>query len=424
MFVPAQPADNSYLPVNMAMITTRNLEFLVLFLFIYLAITIKKINSFKLYFAILTLGILGATDKYFLMLALGASVLEIAYRMLYVKVKPDIKVFYPLISSLGGYVFATLLLAAISKLHITGIPDSAHASPFALTTSVWQMIEAFAGAIQGIIVNFGAGFFGKVASTALLPYAINGTILLICCYAIWKLFFNKKSVQGKNNLRDTRWRFVLWLVLVSIASILLFTASNHEFLKDARYLTSILFAGIGALAYLLQVSSFKNKSLKLLIPIILLALVTPILFIFARANFTQSVNANYSGIGERTDKASNILTKEDADLLVSDYWFSAPTKLKLNKSITIVPMSTDSCDTPNTFLTSKNWIDTSGDVDRSAYYILRDAALDAQTYNHGCTMEYLNQKYGPPEKEYVIRGTTQQPIDIIRIYPYDIRTKF
>lgn len=422
LFIPAQPMHNTYLPVNMAMLTTRNLEFIVFFIFIYLVINTKKINSSYFYLSILTLGILGASDKYFLMLALLGAVGVIVYQTIFIKNAFGIKNFIPIFSAVISYILATTILATLNLLDITNIPNSSDSSPFALASSAWQMLEAFTGAIQAILVNFGTGFFGRPVSISLLPYMINGVLFLLSGYAIWRLFLNRSDAAKYS--QDTNWQFTLWLVMTSFAAIILFTASNHEYLKDARYLTGVLFAGMGAVAYLLSTLDSRKSHRALIIGAVILLLMIPLSFIFARTNFTQAIHANQQDIGTRTDQASSILAQEDADLFVSDYWFSAPTKLKLSDNITIIPMSTDACDTPNTFLISNNWLRPSSEVDRSAYYILRDASPDANTYNHGCTMEYIDQKYGKPEKEFVIRGTKEQPIDIIRIYPYDVRQKF
>ena len=422
LLVPAQPFNASLLPVNMGMITTRNLEFLVLFLYIYLIVKSVKINSLPFYLSILTLGLLGATDKFFLMLVLVGAVYYILYKIVFLKNKINFTLFIPLLSAIVASVFATGLLLLIHKLEITNIPSATNAAPFALVSSVWQMTEALAGAIQGIIVNYGAGFFNRSAKLSLAPYLINGMLLIAAAYAIYKLFFVK--VVARKYQQESRWNFILWLVLTLFAAITVFIASNHGYVYDGRYLTGSLFAGIAAIAYLISAYSFKKKRILLISASVILMFTLPLTLYVARANYIQSINDNHKELGQRTEQASNIVVREDADILVGDYWFVTPTKLKTAKQVTVVPMTTEACDQPNYFLTSTKWYQPSGNVDKSAYYILRDAGENSETFNHGCTLEFLNQKYGKPEKEFVIRGTKEKPIDIIRIYPYDVRTKF
>jgi hypothetical protein len=284
------------------------------------------------------------------------------------------------------------------------------------------MTEAFAGAIQGVVVNYGAGFFNRAAQLTLAPYAVNGSLLLLAIYAVYRLIFVKSVAEKQHG--NQSWNFILWLVLTFFAAVAVFIVSSHGYVYDGRYLTGALFAGLAAIAYLLHIVNFKQKRIILVISSTLLILIIPFTLYVARANYAIAIADNHKELGVRTDQAANIIVSENADILVGDYWFVTPTKLKTSKDITIVPMSTEVCDQPNYFLTSKEWYEPTNNINKSAYYILRDAGDNAQTFNHGCTLEFLQQKYGEPEKEFIIRGTKEMPIDIIHIYPYDIRTRF
>ena len=423
MLTPAQPADGLLLPLNMAMITTRNIEFLMLFGFIYLVLTAKGIISWRFISSIATLTLLGATDKYYLMIALVAAALYIIFNYSPLnksKQKQKLPTFLPLIAGVFSYGFANILLASINKLNITNIPGSTTTAPFSLVGSAWQMLEAIAGGIQGMAANFGADIFGKSLGSGLAPYLLNGLILIAAIYCAYLLISSRtaKSLQS-----TTHYKFTLWLIFTFVGSFIIFIASDHSYLVDGRYLTPVVFAGLASIALVLSVAKIKNKNTILIVTSTILLLAMPVYAHVTRKNYAQSINAMHSAIGERTQSAADIITQHDVEVFAGDYWFASPVRLKTNNAFTPVLMSTDTCDAPNTFLTSKSWYKPDDSVEVSAHYILKDADGSKDTYNHGCTMEYLDEKYGEPEVEYIIRGTFEDPIDIIRIYPYDIREK-
>lgn len=421
--VPIQPYNGTLLPVGMGMLTTRNIEFLFYFGFIYFALKATRINSLNFYIATAFLTILGITDKFFLMISLIASVLFMAFTFYRsrdaTKLKGD---FLPLVSAAISYVLANIVIVAINRLGITGIPGETNLAPFAIVGSIRQMFEALSGAVQGMLSNFGANIFGQSVGVGLLPYLVN---LLIFCAAAVSVYLVFKIAQKstQKQYQDIRLRYTFWLILSLVGSVIIFIASEHGYLYDARYLTLALFAGIAALAYLLGRANANRIRVPLIIASVLMIAVLPITALKSRDAANAALAGTQSAIGDRIDLAADIIKKHDVDLFVGDYWFSTPVKLATGNSVIGAPMSTDTCDTPNHFLTSNKWYKPSDTVKKSAHYILRDA--DADTFNHGCTMEYLDEQYGKPDAEYIIRSDdNNKPIDIIRIYSYDIREKF
>ena len=423
MMVPAQPIDGTLLPLNMAMITTRNIEFLFLFAFIYLILKAKKILSWQFITSVIVLGLLGATDKYYLMIELVAAALYIGFHFSPLNKNKggyQLSVFLPLIAGAISYLFANALLLAIDSFGITNIPNSTKTAPFALIGSVWQMFEATAGAIQGMLANFGANIFGKNLGLSILPNSLNGLLFIAACYCAYLLLSKRVS---KNLQQTTTYKYVLWLILIFIGSFVIFIASDHSYLVDGRYLTTTVFAGLASVALVLGVSKFKSKNNILILMTVVALLIMPIYALVARQNYARSFSTTYAEIGERIESAAEIAKQHDVAVFAGDYWFVSPVRLKAENSFEPVLMSTDVCDETNSFLTSTSWHQPDENVKTSALYILKDADETNNTYNHGCTIDYLNNKYGEPEFEYIIRGTFEDPIDIIRIYPYDIREK-
>lgn len=73
LLVPAQPYAGALLPVNLAMLTTRNVEYVVFVIALYILFKQTAIRSWSFLFAVVLLILLAASDKLFLTLTLGGS---------------------------------------------------------------------------------------------------------------------------------------------------------------------------------------------------------------------------------------------------------------------------------------------------------------------------------------------------------------
>lgn len=420
LLVPPQPSPGALLPLNMAMTTTRNIEFLFLFGFIYLILKAKKILSWEFVLATSIMIALGASDKYYLMIGLLAAIMYIAFSWRDArKTKVQEKLAYlPLASFITSYILANFLLVIINKFGITTIDSATNAAPFAIVSSVWSLFEAIAGGLQGVIANYGADIFGKNLNISLLPYIFNGIILCLSILAVYALISRKVRVKSLAS-----YQFTIWLILTFIGSFIIFIAAEHDYLSDGRYLTGAIFAGIASFALVLDNIKWKDRYLFIAISCGVIILLSPLYILAARTSYAKSFDDTQRLIGNRLDMAADILTKNNVDIFVGDYWFTTPVRLKTSNRVATAPMATEFCDRPNYFLTSRAWYRPSSSTITSALYILRDGERDANTFNHGCSMESLNNRYGAPSKEFVIREENGKPIDIIRLYPYDIREK-
>lgn len=420
LLVPPQPLPGALLPLNMAMVTTRNIEFLFLFGFIYLILKSKKIASVQFIAATAIITLLGASDRYYLMIVLLAAAMYAVYTGVATRSPRSWKKvnFLPLIAGVVGYITSSLVLKAINMFGITTIDSASKASPFSIVASVWDVFEATAGAIQGVIANYGANIFGKDLGISLLPYLLNGLFLCACAVAVYILMRKKPSSR-----KSISYLFTLWLILTFIGSLIIFVASNHTYLTDGRYLTGSLFAGVAALAFVLKDTKLKGKYTYIMAINCTIILLIPVYLLAARSLYASSFSSTQNLIKNRVDATAKILTDNNVDVFVGDYWFTPPVRLKTDNKVLIAPMTTDYCDSPNYFLTSNAWYRPNPSVKVSALYVLKDGTENTNTFNHGCTMQHLNEKYGEPSKEFVIRKDNEGPVDIIRIYNYDIREK-
>ncbi len=430
LMIPPQPIDGALLPLNMAMITTRNVEFLLLFAFIFFAVRSKKIISASFLFATLSLTLLGVSDKLFLMTGIVSGVLYAAYlvspygKVIRVKSDRAATPYLPLISAVLSYILATVALLAITKIGITHIPDATNTAPAALVGSMWQFFEAVAGALQATIANFGAGFFGKSLGATVGLLIINGVFLILAAYSLYTLFFKRELSHDPKMANNTSMKFTFWLLLTYVSSFLIFVVSDHQYVVDGRYLTVALFAGIAGIALILKVAPIRYKSTLLIATWLCLVALTPAYLLSARNSFSAATDATQTNIGNSSDKIARILKDGNVQVFAAEYWLASPVRLKTGNTVTPVLMSEHACNTPNTFLTSREWYAPSDEVRSSALSIRRDPDTNPITFNNGCSPEYLNTHFGEQYTEHVLLSDDAGlPLDIIRIYPYDIREK-
>ena len=420
LLTPIQPILGVLLPVNMAMITTRNVEFLPFFVLLYFLSTTQKLTSLLGLYSVIILILLGASDKIFLYLILLSAIsLLLIERYFYRKKQLN---FTPLLISVISFVCAPLLLSIINALKITGIPTTTSLSPYAFVSSIKMLFAGIAGAIQGTFINFGINIFGKpLTPTIMLVNGINLGLLLFSFIAIFKfckILFNEKSSK---EFHSVRFKFITWLVLCATTSVLIFIISDHDYLVDARYIIFVLFAGIITLAYMIEKYKLLSST-TLVIIYIFIILIIPLSTYKFKLEANTSLIATKNNFGNNQLEASKILLDSGVKVLVGDYWFSSPIRNITDNRVTVVQMSINTCDVPNSYLTSTAWRIPSENVEKSALYVMRDSP-GAQTFNHGCTLQQLKQKYGVNPVTKILEGTENNPSSFIWIYNYDIRTK-
>lgn len=421
LLVPSQPSDAVLLVVNMAMITTRNIEFLVFFAIIYLFLKGRGFKSYSFLLASVLIILLEASDNYFLMLFGLATLLDLLYTLWKTRQKISIKQLQPLVLAFIGSIGSAILLFGLNATHLGIIDKASSVSPYSIVNSVSSTLPAIAGAIQGTLVNFGADIFGKPVNLHLLPYLFNGLLLIVGIVSVRYVYFKLPEISEDSPLLMRR-QFGYWLVLSTIAAYIMYVISQHDFQFDSRYLTITLFTGVTAMVLAIQEISVAIRR-KLLTFIAVGILVTlPLTFITARSRLNETISANYMILGNRTSRVADILRSDKITILAGDYWFVGAVKAKY-PGLSIVPMSTNTCDLPNTFLTSGAWYKPVGTANRSAYYLLRDGD-NGTTYNNGCSLDYLKQQYGNPVQQIIVSGTPQNPTDILQIYAYDLRVAF
>lgn len=427
--VPPQPLPGKLLPVNAAMITTRNLEYIVFIVLMAMLVLLSKRArpDYRLALgAFLGLVILGASDKLFVVLPVCvAGVALFAALILGRNIRYTLRFLTPLAVSFLAWLSYGILIRIINATGFTTITDESKA-PFPFVSNLPEFFTGTKYLIRSVGINFGAVPPAGIERLSLqgLPFLINGLLLLVSTAATVFVLY-KWAVTNVKKKHEFWLSLSAWLSVASAGTMALFVATTHEYQSDARYVSLYFFSAVLCLTYMLRYLYAEKKISegKILTGSIILLAILPFTLLVSRHQFNLHMTATESTIGASINKASAALTEQNVDLLVGDFWFSTATRLKSNNSFEFLPMSTGGCETPNEVLNSEHWEEPEKEVDKSAVYILSDGNPQTKTYNHGCSLSYLNKLYGKYESQIVLRGSASKPIEVIRIYNYDVRTK-
>ena len=187
LLVPAQPYAGALLPVNMAMLATRNLEYVLYIAGLVLFLRAKSIKTSRFWIAVALMSVLIASDKLFLTIGIGAACLALfSYALAR---RWDLAGFSVnwLFGELAAGVGALFILWLVNAGQVTHIAGSSSAGPYGFVHSPHGMIIGAAYAFLGFLTNLGANpafdirtfreiphqVMTHLESFGLLPFAIN-----------------------------------------------------------------------------------------------------------------------------------------------------------------------------------------------------------------------------------------------------------
>lgn len=404
IMVPAQPYPGGLLPTNMAMITTRNIEYLIFITIVWLFCKANNYKSYYFWLAILLSGILIASDFLFApFLLCGTLFALIFYRL-------KLSYFIIFVGTILGFILAKVIILVIKNLHLTNIVGAN--SPYNLITNFHDFALASIYAFLNILMNFGALPSGDTRLLKNVPvelsnnlgslggyaYIINLLIFIICFLSL--VFILKYQVKSKNK-PDVVSKVTIVLFGSSIVAVASFVLTKHYYPVDGRYLAVVLFCGFVGLAAATRKYDLKIKHAK----IILIALVFSNLF-----GIYHLLNNVYPKQIQETAKYNNLnrfiadsLKSSETHVIIGDYWRVMSIKQQSSKQLQVQAMS--NCNEPYSMLTSKNW-QSDLTKTRSAVLISNEQGL---TPYKSCTADEAIKKYGKPRLNLIVNGTYDKP---------------
>jgi LmbE family N-acetylglucosaminyl deacetylase len=422
---PAQPYAGALLPVNLAMIATRNLEYLVYILALYFIIRARRIRSRNVLLGSALLCVLIASDKLFLSLTLGASLLTFIMYALRQKWQPVILMARWFAASIGALVGALVLLGLLSALKVTHIAGRGN-GPYGFIDSVGQAAHAVLFAFTGFLSNFGANPAFGTASVRDIPHQSLGHIfsfmgpalivnLLIALGGavlglyLLKTSFMNKTAKNKKLGQGPAYTLSLLLLWTTVVAFGAFLVTNHYYAVDARYLTIGFFAIFISFATYTRSRRWQPQFLVAIGGVILLTLcisVTSVLSGYQKERQATAIITNRNAL------IAEAIASHPVNVLVGDYWRVVPIKQTSRSTITIMPLS--NCTTVRDSLSSRNW---QPDLNKTSFaYVL---SLDKGLTDYpACKAADILSTYGKPNASVVITGTTSNPEELLLFYDH------
>jgi len=422
--IPAQPYAGALLPVNMAMIATRNLEYIAYIGAMWLCVSAVRPRSWKFISGIALLAVLIASDKLFLTIGVGSAVIAfMVYRLL-----KKVQVVYVAMRWFGATVSASVI--ALILLWILNMAGVAHFTNQVDAGGSYGIVHGLHGvalagfyALVGLFTNFGANPAYDVTETSQMThqafmhvaswsgFALTANVLLfgIAIYMVVRFTKDSFTMPDTEFVRKDRFSVAMLLLASGVSALAAFMLTDHYYAVDARYLAIIFFAVcIAAVVYMAR-RQYRARTLLLAGGVLCIA-VTSGLFTSLQS-YRESSNALQT-INDRNALVAQALSHHPVTALVGDYWRVVPTKLAADNQLNILPLA--ACGQVRDSLTSDAW---RFDVRKHAFAYLLSFDQNPTGYKN-CTLDQVIQAYGRPNSSTIIAGNLANPQELLLFYDH------
>lgn len=422
LLVPGQPYAGGLLPVNMAMLATRNIEYVLYIAALMLFSRARRLRSLAMAAAIALLALLIASDKIFLSFSGGGALLALVvysvrnqWRLVSLAVRW-------LLGSLAATVLAFVSLLLLSVFHTAHI--SGQSNPYAIVSTASNAGLAITYGLLGILTNFGANPAFDATWVRAVPhqagarlltpagpaYLVNFAVLIAGAAYAWRVIrpgLSNKTVAAASLDGPVRLSvMLLWSGLVALVS---FLATTHYYAVDARYLTIVFFAVFVAIATAGRKKSWRPEQTGIA-GIVLTAAV--ILAAYGSVSTYGDQKAALADMNGRNQAVAQILQQHHVDTLVGDYWRVLPARQAGGGHFAVTPLA--ACTQPRDVLSTQAW---QPDLRRHSFaYLL---SLDKSLTDYpACTIGQVVAAYGQPNASVVVAGNLASPKEILLFYDH------
>jgi LmbE family N-acetylglucosaminyl deacetylase len=433
LLVPTVPYPGALLPTNMAMLTTRNVEYVLYLGLLVLCIRAKRLRSWSLGLASVGFATLFASDRLFASLSVGgALIMLVVYGVAGRQILKHVALRWSAASIAGGAIMVGGL-AAMKHTAVTGLVNQSNTSPFLLAHSLHDVALGAIYSVLGIFTNFGANpghnvltlrevpgaFRAELISASLPAYLVNITLLGIGVYAAFhvsRLSFthvstSKRSKKAPVEVAGTGLSLAVMLLTSSITGILAYALTSHYYVVDSRYLTITMITLFVCLAVYSRSRAWRSLVVMAGGMVLVLSCICGVYF---------AIHAYQTDRGAlQRDQTRNMLVAQalqshKSSVLLGNYWRVLPIRLDSKHPQVVLPFT--NCTTPRTDLASTAWqlnLHT-----HSFAYLL---TLDTKTTDFpACTLKQVTAAYGQPNATTVLVGTTDQPQEVLLFYDHGI----
>ncbi len=422
LMVPIEPYAGSLLPVSMGMMATRNIEYIVLIVALWLIVRAASLRRTSLYIGLILLLLLFASDRLFVNIVIAGAVLLALYgwirkRDLYRHMGVRV-----LVVSIVAMVFAKLLLLGINAAGITHIVDDARLAPFNLTSTPAGFLRAVFFVIMGALTNLGVNpLFDIVQPNLMLTTLKNrvmsaeflAAVLNIGIYALagWTLWKSPRHEAIQQKLDKDPYRIVAVLLgCITLSSFAAFVIADHYYPVDARYITILFFAVFSLLAVGLKPVQDKRRIWLVLSGLAIVSILCGLMFLYSQQIAYRAGNAVVRN--QRNNFVLEAMREAKIDTIFGNYW--RVSVIRHQSKNTINAMATDNCLDPRLVLNSGAW---QRDLSKTSFgYLL---ILDNNEPGAvRCSYEQIVAKFGKPNYSVVIDGSNELPKEMLLIFEH------
>ena len=428
LLIPAEPYAGGILPVNMAMLTTRNLEYIVYIASLVLLLRSPKLKSWSFWVATVSMGVLFASDKLFLAFSIGGALLALIIYARYQRWNYVSSSINWLILGVIAAAIGSGILIAINASAITHTSSQSTVSPYGLSSSAHGVVLGSIYAVLGLLTNFGANPAYDAKLVKSIPhellshfmgaadpaYIVNLGVLVVGLIVTFRLirtsFIQRSDPNAKISKAAT---LVMMLSATTIIAFFSFILTNHYYVVDARYLAVSLFAVFIAMATYARTNRHWRPEQFAWIGMVLLISIA-----FGMVAAERGYKADMGALNDQNNRNSQIvevLAQHPVSTLVGDYWRVLPIKLASNNTLNVTPLA--NCTQLQKVLTSNAW---QPDLNRTnfAYLLTFDGSL---TNYPNCTIQQVVSAYGRPNGSTLIEGNFSHPKELLLFYDQGIR---
>lgn len=397
VMVPTFVQGRTSTPLNMSLLTGRNLEYVVYVVALALLVRARSWKTWQWAAACTLLCVLFAGDQLFTTLGMASA------GLLYAANRWGARMPGARSCLQGATVAAALSLLVLPALKALGIGFAGGGSgPEGLINRWYNVWPALGYTGKALLLN--GGVSGGMGGWSWLAAAVNGLVVVILAVAIYALL---RRGNSSPKAADRPTQLSLLLLGSAATATILYVATQHNYQADVRYLTIWLFAAFTALAVATRHYRARQNHLAVIASVLALSIIVGS---WSAWRFTDRALGT-SQLARRNTAVAAALQTQPVSVLVGSYWRVLPIKaLSLRAAQTIIPLQ--GCLQPVDALRSTAW---QVDVFQHSFAYLLSVRPDGTPFPP-CNLRIVEYIYGKPSSIQIIAGTRRNPAELLLFY--------
>jgi len=405
LLVPVQAFDGGVTaPLSMAMLTGRNVEYVVYIAALALLVRMPRLRSWHFAGSTVLLSLLFVSDRLFLYFNFGGAAL-LGLTALIAGHKTLLRLAR---NWLAGSVLAWLLSFGLqvvighTLVRLVSFPQH-----YERVSSLTGVRQGVGGTLHALALNF--GLTTRAGYASLPAFGLNVLTVGLVIYAVYWTVRRLYRLRRGDTPLPVALSFTAMLLSTSFTAIAGFACINQPYVQNARYLTITIFAGFVVLAVWLRTVQIKVSSAK----IVLLAVVGGSCLLLATVAVTVHTNAlrGKDRLAQRNQVIVSALQQHPVEYLVGNYWRVVPVRAATYEGHqALSPLQ--GCSQKTTVLTSETW---RPDLRIHSFaYLLTSQSLSVP--QQACNKRMIMWLYGKPTSEIIISGPKSAPHELLLFY--------